>query len=164
MGAVRTIEDHVRVVDSERKPRRSGQVGPTKQTVQDWMSSPVVVIPPEITVDHALTLMRRRGIHSLVVDLSTSDGRSYGIITTTDIRDKIAAQGRDPAQVRVAEIMTSPITCAAPDWTLREAAMTMQDLNIHHLPVQDRRATLIGVISATDIFTAVEEAGWNSTP
>ena len=132
-------------------------------TVQTVMTSPVITVEQEDTVASALTLLRRHNIHSVVVN-PPRPGDPYGIITTTDIRDKIAAQGRDPAQVRVAEIMTSPITCAAPDWTLREAAMTMQDLNIHHLPVQDRRATLIGVISATDIFTAVEEAGWNSTP
>ena len=164
MDTVRIIEHQQRMVYNERKPNRSARVGPTKQTVQDWMSSPVVVIPPEITVDHALTLMRRRGIHSLVVDLSTLDGKGFGIITTTDIRDRIVAQHFDPCQVRVAEIMTSPIKCAGPDWTLREAAITMQQSNIQHLPVQDTRGTLIGVISATDIFIAVEEVGWNSNP
>ena len=30
----------------------------------------------------------------------------------------------------------------------------------HHLPVADENGTLIGLISATDIFMAVEEAGW----
>lgn len=162
MEALRVIEHQRQVVANEHKSTRSAHVGPTKQIVQDWMSSPVVLIPPEISVDHALTLMRRRGIHSLVVDLPTSEGKGYGIITTTDIRDKIVARGRDPCKVSVGKVMTAPITCAAPDWTLREAAITMQQMNIHHLPVQDRQATLVGVISATDIFIAVEEAGWNS--
>ncbi|MEX0788793.1 MAG: CBS domain-containing protein, partial [Anaerolineales bacterium] len=58
-------------------------------TVRDWMSSPVVVIPAEMPVNLALTLMRRRGIRSLVVDLAGGDKPQYGILTTTDIRDKI---------------------------------------------------------------------------
>ena len=131
-----------------------------KQFVRDWMSSPVVVIPQEVFIDQALTLMRRRGIHSLVVDLSMVNGKRYGIITTTDIRDKIAALGCNPSEVRVSDIMTSPVQCAGTGWTLREAAQAMQELNIHHLPVQDRRETLVGLISVTDVFIAVEEAGW----
>ncbi len=129
------------------------------QTVGDWMSSPVVMIPPELRVSQALTLMRRRGIHSLVVDLA--EGRpGYGILTTTDIRDKIVAANRDPSTVRVSEILSSPVTIARPDWTLVQASQTMQDHKVHHLPVEDERGQLVGMISATDIFVAVEEAGW----
>ena len=131
-----------------------------KQFVRDWMSSPVVVVPPEIYVDQALSLMRRRGIHSLVIDLWADDGKSYGIVTATDIRDEIAALGLNPAEVRVSDIMNSPIQCAKTSWTVREAAQAMQNSSIHHLPVEDGRSSLVGVISITDVFTAVEEAGW----
>ncbi len=132
-----------------------------KQLVRDWMSSPVVVIPPEIFLDQALSLMRRRGIHSLVIDLSVDNGRRYGIVTSNDIRDKIATGGLNPKEVRVSEVMTSPVQSARTGWTVREAALAMQDLGIHHLPVEDKRATIVGVISVTDVFTAVEEAGWS---
>jgi len=36
----------------------------------------------------------------------------------------------------------------------------MQEHHIHHLPIADESGALIGLISATDIFMAVEEAGW----
>lgn len=129
-------------------------------TVRDWMSSPVIVIPPEMSIVLAMTLMRRRGIHSLVVDLTQGKEASYGIVTTTDIRDKIVGEDRDPAGVRVGSIMTTPVVCAHPDWSLRKAARKMQELGVHHLPVEGERGSLIGIISATDIFIAVEEAGW----
>ena len=131
-----------------------------KQFVRDWMSSSVIVVPPEIFADQALSVMRRRGIRSLVIDLSADNGSRYGIVTTTDIRDEIAALGFNPANVRVSEIMTSPIQCAKTSWTMREAAQAMQDSSTDHLPVEDRRASLVGVISVMDVFTAVEEAGW----
>jgi CBS domain-containing protein len=129
--------------------------------VRDWMSSPVIVVDPDSSVSHALTLMRRRRIHSLLVDLS---GRTptYGIITTTDIRDKIIGQGRNPAEVTVRDIMTAPVYTANPDWTLRETSMKMQQLHIHHLPVADEDGNLLGIISVTDIFMAAEEIGWDS--
>ena len=60
-------------------------------TVRDWMSSPVVVVDPDTSVSHALTLMRRRNIHSVVVDIGKQNP-AYGIVTSTDIRDKIVGR------------------------------------------------------------------------
>ena len=128
-------------------------------TVRDWMSSPVVVVDPDSSVSYALTLMRRRNIHSVVVDISDKNP-VYGIITSTDIRDKIVAEGRNPAEMAVREIMSGPIVTAKPDWTLKECSRVMQEKHIHHLPVADEAGTLVGLISATDIFAAVEETGW----
>ncbi len=128
-------------------------------TVRDWMSSPVVVVDPDSSVSYALTLMRRRNIHSVVVDISDKNP-AYGIVTTTDIRDKIVAEDRNPAETTVREIMSGPIITAKPAWTLKECSKMMQEKRIHHLPVADDSGTLVGLISSTDIFAAVEETGW----
>jgi len=128
--------------------------------VRDWMSSPVIVVDPDSSVSHALTLMRRRNIHSLLVDVSSKDKPIYGIITTTDIRDKIISADRNPANTAVREIMTAPILTADPDWTLQECSRKMQAYHIHHMPVSDEHGVLLGLISATDIFVAAEEIGW----
>ena len=130
-------------------------------TVRDWMSSPVVVVDPDSSVKYALTLMRRRKIHSVVVAMSENNP-TYGIVTSTDIRDKIAAAGRNPAETTVREIMSGPIITGNPDWTLVECSQVMQQHHIHHLPIADEGGTLIGIISATDIFVAVEEIGWQA--
>lgn len=128
-------------------------------TVRDWMSSPVVVVDRDSSVSYAVTLMRRRNIHSLVVDI-TKEHPAYGIITTTDIRDKIVAAKRNPAETRVREIMSGPVITAKPEWTLQECSEIMQQNHFHHMPVADESGALIGMISATDIFIAVEESGW----
>jgi CBS domain-containing protein len=128
-------------------------------TVRDWMSKPVVVVDPDSSVKYALTLMRRRKIHSVVVAMSEKNPK-YGIVTSTDIRDKIVAAGRNPAEMSVRDIMSGPIITGNPDWTLMECSQVMQEKHIHHLPIADESGTLIGLISATDIFMAVEETGW----
>ena len=128
-------------------------------TVRDWMSRPVVVVDPDSSVKYALTLMRRRKIHSVVVAMSEKNP-TYGIVTSTDIRDKIAATGRNPAETTVREIMSGPIITGDPNWTLMECSKVMQEHHIHHLPIADESGALIGLISATDIFVAVEETGW----
>jgi len=127
--------------------------------VRDWMSTPVVVVDPDSSVSYALTLMRRRKIHSVIVDVSEQNP-AHGIITTTDIRDKIAAAGRSPAETAVREIMSGPIVTGRADWTLMECSLVMQKNKIHHLPIADEQGSLIGLISATDIFMSVEEQGW----
>ena len=128
-------------------------------TVRDWMSSPVVVVDPDSSVSYAMTLMRRRRIHSVVVAGSAAPAAA-GILTTTDVRDKIVAAGRNPAETRVREIMSGPIVTGKAEWTLVECSQVMQEHKIHHLPIADENGALIGLISATDIFMAVEEAGW----
>lgn len=128
-------------------------------TVKNWMSKPVIVVDPDSSVSYAMTMMRRRSIHSLVVDVS-KENPAYGILTTTDIRDKIVATDRNPAETRVREIMSGPIVTADPNWSLKECSREMQKRNIHHMPVADEHGALIGIISATDIFVAVEESGW----
>ena len=130
--------------------------------VRDWMSSPVVVVDTDSSVKYALTLMRRRKIHSVVVSMSENNPK-YGIVTSTDIRDKIVAAGRNPSEMMVREIMSGPIITGSPDWTLMECSQVMQENRIHHLPIVDEGGALIGIISATDIFMAVEEAGWEDS-
>ena len=128
--------------------------------VRDWMSSPVVVVDPDTSVSHAMTLMRRRNIHSVIVDTSDKNP-SYGIVTTTDVRDKIVAMERNPANTAVREIMSGSIVTGRADWTLMECSKMMQEHKIHHLPIADEHGSLIGLISATDIFMSVEEQGWD---
>jgi CBS domain-containing protein len=129
-------------------------------TVQDIMSRPAIFIDPDSTVARAATLMRRREIRSLLVSLRNN---KYGIITTTDIRDKIVATDMDPKKTKVREIMTSPLATASPTWSLKECSVKMMELGVHHLPVTDRRENIVGMISAIDIFMSVEESGWEAS-
>mgnify|MGYP001112186801 CR=1 FL=1 len=125
--------------------------------VKDIMSHPAIFIDPDASVAHASTLMRRRGIRSLIVSVEKDE---FGIITTTDIRDKIVGEDEDPRQTSVREIMSSPVLTADPEWSLKECSRKMKEVDVNHLPVADDRGMIIGMVSAVDIFIAVEEQGW----
>ncbi len=126
-------------------------------TVRDWMVDLIVYIDPDSTVAEALSLMRRRYIHSLIVQ-KTSSSPEYGIITSTDISDKIVAQDRNPSQLKVREIMTAPLITVDQDATLQECSLLMKQHHIHHLPVV-AGGNLVGMISATDFLVAAEAMG-----
>ncbi len=127
--------------------------------VRDWMSSPVVVVDADSSVSFAMTLMRRRRIHSIIVNISNRN-QSYCIVTTTDISTKIVAAGLNPAETAVCDIMSGPLITGSPDWSLMECSQIMEKYKFHHLPIVDENGALVGLISATDIFISVEEQGW----
>ena len=126
--------------------------------VRDWMIDLVVYVDPEATVSEALALMRRRYIHSLIVNKSAGNNE-YGIITSTDICDKIVAQQRNPSNTKVKEVMTSPVMTISPEAPLHECAATMSQNKIHHIPVMDENGVLTGMISAADFLVAAESLG-----
>jgi CBS domain-containing protein len=127
-------------------------------TVRDWMVDLVVYIDPDSMVSDALAMMRRRYIHSLIVQ-KTANSPEHGIITSTDISDKIIAQGRNPSQVKVREIMSSPLITVHQNTSLKDCSLLMKEHRIHHLPVVDDSGNLIGMISATDFLVAAEAMG-----
>jgi len=126
--------------------------------VKDWMMDLVVYIEPDKTVLEALSIMRRRYLNSLIVNKS-QDNPEYGIVTSTDICDKIVAQEQNPAQTKVRDVMTSPLVTVDPEQTIYECAKTMSEHHIHHMPVMGENGQLVGIISATDFLVVAEALG-----
>ncbi len=123
--------------------------------VRDWMIDLLVFVDPNASVSDALTLMRRRYIHSLLVS-KTGENPTYGIVTSTDVCDKIIAGERNPSEILVREIMSSPLITVSQESTLQECSKLMREHHIHHLPVTNENEELVGMISATDFLVAAE--------
>lgn len=127
-------------------------------TVASVMKSPVVSIQVDATVMEAMHLMRGKGISSILVDPQSS-GDAYGIMTKRDVISKVVAKGQDPGKVLVKEIMTRPVITVAADCSLKECSALMIKAGIRRVPVAEG-GKIIGIVSDTDIFAAVEERGW----
>ncbi len=127
-------------------------------TVRDWMMDLVVFVDPDTMVTDALAIMRRRYINSVIIN-KTEANPEYGILTTTDICDKIVAEDRDPGTTKVSEVMTCPITKIDASISVVECARIMKENRFHHLPVVDENQVLIGMISATDFLVVAEAMG-----
>jgi CBS domain-containing protein len=123
--------------------------------VKDWMVNVIVYIDPDTTVLEALSIMRRRYIHSVIVR-RTAESPDYGIITSTDISDKIVAEERNPSLILAQDIMTSPLMTVKEEMPLKECSKIMRKYCIHHLPVVDDIGELVGMISSTDFLVAAE--------
>jgi CBS domain-containing protein len=128
-------------------------------TVKDWMKDLVVFIHPDATVKEGLELMRHRYADSLIVE--KTEKNDYGIVTSIDVSDKIVAQGKNPAETKVNEIMVSPLITVSPTMQIDEVASLMRQNHIHHLPVADDKGKIVGMISASDFLLVAEAMGTN---
>ena len=129
-------------------------------TVKDWMNDLVVFVDPDATVSEALATMRRRYINSVIVSKSAANAE-YGIVTSIDICDKIVAQKRNPREMKVREVMNSPLVTVPVDMLISDCAALMKEKRIHHLPVVDSKGAIMGMVSATDFLVIAEAMGNN---
>ncbi len=111
----------------------------------------VAALGPETTVLEAAALMNERGIGSVVV--IDDKKRLAGIFTERDVLRRVVAEQRDPATTKLADVMTSPVACAAPHTTLDEIRNVMRQRRIRHLPVADRKR-VVGMVSIGDLNKA----------
>lgn len=117
---------------------------------KDIMTEDVATIRGSATIAQAVKLMKLKGLHSLIVERCT-EGDAYGIITDTDIAQKVVAFGKDPNQVQVYEVMTKPCVVVNPDLAIEYVARLFAQTGIDRAPVI--QGDLLGIISITDILT-----------
>lgn len=111
--------------------------------VKDMMSTPLKTISANATVTEAAKVMRDSGISALVVTTSPR-----AIISSSDVLDA-AAEGHDPTQLKVADVMTKDVETVTPDLYMEEVAAMMTTFGIKHLPVVDDE--YVGMVSSTDV-------------
>lgn len=120
----------------------------TRVPVLEIMTRDPVTAAPDMALDRAASMMRDKGVGSLIV---VEDDTAVGILTERDIVTKVAAENRSPANVRIREVMTSPVISVHPHEDVEAAARKMSARRIRRLPVvQDGR--LVGVVTENDIL------------
>ncbi len=110
-------------------------------------------VAPETTVHEAAMYLRDHEIRATVV--CDSGGRPVGVISQSDISDKVAAENRCPAWVRVKEVMSTRLVTVIPESTIEECLRLLDTHGIYHLIVVDMMGRSMGMISAQDILRLV---------
>jgi len=121
--------------------------------VRDIMTSPVVVISPDITLQDAYQTMQEKGIRHLPV----VDGKTLvGVVTDRDLR--LATSALAPAPFppggKVSAVMCKTPYTADPADPVEDAARTMREKKIGCLPVVDA-GLLAGIITGLDLLDAL---------
>jgi CBS domain-containing protein len=113
--------------------------------INDVMTTKVVQVRPDDTVDHARTLMRLHGVGQLVV---VEDRAIRGILTVQQAED--APQG----DAAVEDVMTRQSIASSPGLTVRKAANILRGNAVAALPVVDR-GRLVGIVTVGDLLEAI---------
>jgi len=120
----------------------------------DVMSTDLVYIDGKKTVADAVRLMKDKKVSSLLVNRRSQED-AWGIVTRKDVVNKVVDPGKDPAQVKVFEIMSKPLITVSPGLALKYCARLFNHTGIRRAPVFDGKE-IIGLLSNTDIFNAIE--------
>ncbi|MFN8452386.1 MAG: CBS domain-containing protein [Anaerolineae bacterium] len=126
--------------------------------VREWMTSPVISVPPGTPISTAHQLMKDHGIRRLPV---VDHNQVVGIITLGDVREASPSDATTLsiwemnylwAQLTVEKVMTRHVITVHPEDFLLDIAQIMLDRKVSGLPVVDEHGYLVGIITESDIF------------
>jgi len=123
--------------------------------VREVMTQGVKTVRPNCTVQDAARLMKDMDVGPLPV----CDGnRISGMVTDRDITIRSTAEGKNPGQQRVDEVMTSDVIFCRADDDVSEAARLMHAHQVRRLLVLSDDNRLAGIVSLGDVATQSDEA------
>ena len=105
------------------------------------------------TVHDAARYLRERQVRS--VGVFDSQGRLVGVLSQSDISDKVAAENKCPAWMHVSEVMTAKPITVLPETPLDECLRLMETHNIFHLPILDSLGHYHGMVSVKDLLSVI---------
>ena len=120
--------------------------------------SPVIFGPDDFVAEAMRAMQQEHRGCVLVSDDGTDGGRLVGIFTERDVLNKIIGQGRNPAQVRMKDVMVHdpealPLE-ASVAWLLNKMSVG----GFRHVPVVDDKGRIVFVVSVRDVVQFLVEA------
>jgi CBS domain-containing protein len=110
--------------------------------VNELMTRDPATVQPGSTATEAAALMKSKDCGSLPI---VEGGKVVGIVTDRDIVLRVVAGKKDPAMVKVSEIMTKDPATIGPDASAADASKLMSDKQVRRLPVVDN-GKLVGML------------------
>lgn len=115
------------------------------------MSKKLLKVRKGTSVRKAAELMLQKRVGSVLI----TDGEDYvGILTDTDVTQRVVAARLDPDATPVEKVMTSPLLAIEASRSIADANDIMDQEHIRHLAVIEKEK-IIGVISARDLLRHV---------
>ena len=109
----------------------------------------VFSIAEDKSVCDAAQYLREKGVRSAGV--VSGSGKLIGVISQSDISDKVAAENKCPSWIKVSEIMTRNLLTVTPEMPFEETLRLMEQNNVYHLLILDGEKYL-GMLSVSDLL------------
>ncbi len=143
-------------VDEVTSPVSSDQGRQNGVLVKDLIAEHRVLhLPARSTVREAAEFLAMMHMGAIPI---MSDGALEGIFTERDALVRVLAAGLDPGSTLIADVMTREALTVNLETPACQAAQTMLENNIRHLPVLDG-GRVIGIVSLRDlVYLIVDQA------
>ena len=112
-------------------------VEPLERPLSSYIHTQFVTADENSSVAEAVKVLQSKDVEIILVTASSSNGKYVGIVTDSDILEKVVMKGEDSDLVFLKSIMTSPIITLPSSSTVRQAIKVMRTHKIKHLPVTD---------------------------
>jgi predicted transcriptional regulator len=110
----------------------------------------VYFITEDRSVMQAAQYLREKQVRSVgVVDAA---GKLTGVISQSDISDKVAAENKSPESMKVSEIMTRNLLTVTPEMTFEDSLRAMEQNGVYHLLILDAQNHYQGMLSVSDLL------------
>jgi len=114
---------------------------------------PIVSLDKSKSARDAANKMVEEKIGSVVV---SDGGKFVGIVTERDLLEKVIAAGKNPANVTLGDLMSSPLITIETGQGLGEATSLMLHKNVRRL-VAKENGKLVGIFSQRDLQRKVND-------
>jgi CBS domain-containing protein len=119
-------------------------------SASDIMTRKPVTATPKITVSEGLKIMLAKHVGSLVI---VENNSLKGIVTETDLLEKVLAKNKDPRNMTMSDVMTKKLITIGPGEDIRSIAEIMTKRDVRRLPVVENKK-LIGLVTIKDVLKA----------
>jgi CBS domain-containing protein len=123
--------------------------------VHEIMSSSPRCVRPDNTLVEAAGAMRHYDIGALPV---CEGEQLVGMITDRDLVIRALADGRDPNNTEVREVMSAGVVTVFADQDVEAAVQLMEEKQLRRLVVLNREKRLVGILSLGDIAVSSSPA------
>ncbi|MCP9469702.1 MAG: CBS domain-containing protein [Nitrospira sp.] len=129
---------------------------------RDLMTSPVITLSSDSTLNDAWTVMKRKRFRHIPV--TSLDGTLVGMVSERDLLGHapeliVGLPSPQGERLKLAEIMITRVISATIATDIREIARIMLDERIHAVPILDGNRHPIGIVSSRDILRGVANHG-----
>jgi CBS domain-containing protein len=98
----------------------------------------------------AAKYLREKQVRSAgIVD---GNGKLVGVVSQSDISDKVAAENKCPAWSNVTEIMSRELVTVTPEVTFDESLRLMEQHGVYHLVIVGEGGKYLGMLSVSDLL------------
>lgn len=124
--------------------------------IGDICNRVVISITEDEPVRRAAELMRRHHVGTLVVTRFDNENTvPIGIVTDRDIVIEVIAEGVDPDDITVGDIMSDMVILACEDDGVSDTLEIMRKHRIRRIPVVNKRDALVGVLALDDLLQLI---------